>query len=78
MRFTVNDYADFVTILHDIGAVRAIYYYSATGVFWVYAIIADGQLMPIYDAHSAPTTFATDFPSAVQLNSLLYFSGSYT
>lgn len=70
MRIQTQTYADFVTVTNSIGAIRNMFYHIniSTDEFNVHAVVADGKISVNYgQGGSTPSSFATDYPNAIQL-----------
>lgn len=73
MIITTSGYTDFLNVVSGLGSVRKVFYLNnGSSLFIIYAVVADGRVMiDSSNLATQPSTFASDFPTAVALNNTL-------
>jgi hypothetical protein len=76
MMLRPNNYADFVTVVKELSNKRDVFYFSAVSgasLFFVVHAIPEGRDFVITTGNlgTEPSSFSTDFPTAVRLTTLL-------
>jgi hypothetical protein len=72
MQISVNNYADFVTVVKSVGRIDAVFFWDGTGAssnFRIYAAFGAGGCCASIVQESEPGTFSSDFPDAVEVSS---------